>query len=638
MFGTDGLWNVVKPHAAVESVRQTELLNERNACIDHCKEWTNPSKNLVDKALERWSTRKMRADNTSVVVIILDPPGPAKRDLIKSSAQEPYSMQDYLQPADQIEDLPPQHLEIEPVPNYTLFDHRTNEHIGIDTIPLTVMTRYENVTDDHPTFTGHVENTDNDLNYMNSFAESYNSLLNSSLANDHSYDAVNGNDDSNVYLEHSYEDLNGTHQYAADNSYSLTRLQTRSEQMSVEYDESLPSTSHSMYANYKHNLVDHTYMADSSYATETEYVDNDDNGNAINDASTQSTKSVALPKNCEYSNQTSDILNGIDVDVNENCHNETDPIDETTNVDCVVAAASSKHHDAIDNDQQPPKVKNVHSTNVSLSKQTKPDKVTKPVEKTPTKAEESTVKTRKTLASTLERQTRSTDKKPIPITATIKNRTPKLGVSLLKRAKTTDKMGSTHRKENISTIRKVPVDALVNNAITSPIRTRHSVAQVNGDAKGKLRTLRSQNALAKETSSKSTNARAASTPQHVSKIIPKVSQSAAVNQNNNNNNNNNVRVSVMKKMPKRLLNGQVQIGKNNNSISSKQATSKAGATMNGAHASGMLARKGMVFTPTRGVLRVLTPKKPLITVERCNHMLAEVKRANLSTRQMRSQK
>lgn len=635
MFGTDGLWNVVTPQAAVESVRQTELLNERNACIDDCKEWTNPSKNLVDKALERWSTKKMRADNTSVVVIILDPPGPAKRDLIKASAHEAYSMQDYLQPADQIEDLPPQHLEIEPVPNYTLFDHRTNEHIDMDTIPLTVMTRYENVTDDHPTFANHMDTTDNDLNYMDSFAESYNSLLNSSLANDHSYESANANGDSDEYLEHSYADgLNATHQYSLDSSYSLTRLQTRSEQMSMEYDESLPSTSHSMYANYKHNLVDHTYMAGTSYATVPEYVDNDNNGNTVNDATTQPTKSVASPKNCEYSDRMSSNSNETGVDASQKiCHNETDPIDVTTIVDCVVAAENSKRCNAIGTNGQLPKAKNIRITEVSPSKHTKPEKVTKAIaEKTPAIAEELTVKTRSTIAPNVDRQTRSAgiDKKPIPITATIKNRTPKLGVSLLKRAKTTDKMGRTHRKENISVIRKVAVDALVNNAIASPIRTRHSAAQVNGEAKVKPRTLRSQNVLAKESPSKASNVRATSTPQHVSKIIPKVSQSiAAVNHNNS------VRVSVMKKMPKRLLNGQVQIGKNNNSINGKQASSKANATTN---VSGVLARKGMVFTPTRGVLGVLSPKKPLITVERCNQMLADVKRASLSTRQMRSHK
>ena len=39
------------------------------------RDWTNPSKCLVDKALEQWSTTRMRADNTSVVIIMIDPPG-----------------------------------------------------------------------------------------------------------------------------------------------------------------------------------------------------------------------------------------------------------------------------------------------------------------------------------------------------------------------------------------------------------------------------------------------------------------------------------------------------------------------------------------------------------------------------------
>lgn len=42
------------------------------------KEWLNPSKMLVDKAVKRWGLAKQRADNTSVVTLMLDPPGPPK--------------------------------------------------------------------------------------------------------------------------------------------------------------------------------------------------------------------------------------------------------------------------------------------------------------------------------------------------------------------------------------------------------------------------------------------------------------------------------------------------------------------------------------------------------------------------------
>ncbi|XP_016976794.1 uncharacterized protein LOC108042841 [Drosophila rhopaloa] len=69
IFGTDGLWNVVTAQEAVDSVRKEhligELLNEQDVM--------NPSKALVDQALKTWAAKKMRADNTSVVTVILTP-------------------------------------------------------------------------------------------------------------------------------------------------------------------------------------------------------------------------------------------------------------------------------------------------------------------------------------------------------------------------------------------------------------------------------------------------------------------------------------------------------------------------------------------------------------------------------------
>uniref|UniRef100_A0A182J7P5 Uncharacterized protein n=1 Tax=Anopheles atroparvus TaxID=41427 RepID=A0A182J7P5_ANOAO len=83
IFGTDGLWNVISPKSAVEIVRATEMENIRIA-LEGGSEWKNPSKLLVNEALERWSRSNMKADNTSVVIIMLDPPGPPKRDVLKS--------------------------------------------------------------------------------------------------------------------------------------------------------------------------------------------------------------------------------------------------------------------------------------------------------------------------------------------------------------------------------------------------------------------------------------------------------------------------------------------------------------------------------------------------------------------------
>ncbi|XP_069966305.1 platelet binding protein GspB isoform X2 [Bactrocera oleae] len=77
IFGTDGLWNVVTPQEAVDTVYERECINERLQAYTNAdsgnNEWTNPSKSLVERALKTWSSKKMRADNTSVVTVILYP-------------------------------------------------------------------------------------------------------------------------------------------------------------------------------------------------------------------------------------------------------------------------------------------------------------------------------------------------------------------------------------------------------------------------------------------------------------------------------------------------------------------------------------------------------------------------------------
>jgi len=47
--------------------------------------WINPSKSLVDRALDRWSATLLRADNTSVVTLMLDPPGPPRAQVRNQS-------------------------------------------------------------------------------------------------------------------------------------------------------------------------------------------------------------------------------------------------------------------------------------------------------------------------------------------------------------------------------------------------------------------------------------------------------------------------------------------------------------------------------------------------------------------------
>lgn len=91
IFGTDGLFNMLSPSMAVYVVQNAEAHNEY-AALDDCtyKTWLNPSKLLVEKALQRWHATKMRADNTSVVTLMLDPPGPPKSQILKDRKKNSY--------------------------------------------------------------------------------------------------------------------------------------------------------------------------------------------------------------------------------------------------------------------------------------------------------------------------------------------------------------------------------------------------------------------------------------------------------------------------------------------------------------------------------------------------------------------
>ena len=50
--------------------------------------WINPSKTLVDCAIDRWNSSKLRADNTSVVTVMLDPPGPPRAKVLQKRKTE----------------------------------------------------------------------------------------------------------------------------------------------------------------------------------------------------------------------------------------------------------------------------------------------------------------------------------------------------------------------------------------------------------------------------------------------------------------------------------------------------------------------------------------------------------------------
>lgn len=85
IFGTDGLWNMLNPQDGVNIVQSAEQHNEKNVYYSgqpataKNQMWVNPSKSLVDRALRRWSTFGARADNTSAVTLMLDPPGAQRR-------------------------------------------------------------------------------------------------------------------------------------------------------------------------------------------------------------------------------------------------------------------------------------------------------------------------------------------------------------------------------------------------------------------------------------------------------------------------------------------------------------------------------------------------------------------------------
>nr|CAD7415062.1 unnamed protein product [Timema poppensis] len=77
ILGTDGLWNMLKPSAAVKIVQAANDYNKEQVSLSEKEEqmamWVNPSKKLVDEALRRWSAIGCRADNTSALTLMLDP-------------------------------------------------------------------------------------------------------------------------------------------------------------------------------------------------------------------------------------------------------------------------------------------------------------------------------------------------------------------------------------------------------------------------------------------------------------------------------------------------------------------------------------------------------------------------------------
>lgn len=226
-------------------------MNEENTCTGENRDWTNPSKCLVDKALEQWSTTRMRADNTSVVIIMIDPPGPPKRDVLKVCPQqlivEQVDDENILvqfQSAAAAADI----CDVEKSEkNVTMFDHSTKETVDLDFTPpmptsgLAIMTRYDelpssvagsavndchaiNIKNDYAFAT---TSSNTDISFMDTLTESYNSILhspvidplNSFLYHDESTDS------ESVVVPHTLS----TAGQNDDDTYSLTRLETHGE-------------------------------------------------------------------------------------------------------------------------------------------------------------------------------------------------------------------------------------------------------------------------------------------------------------------------------------------------------------------------------------------------------------------------
>lgn len=599
VFGTDGLWNVVSPQGAIDNVRHSDQMNERSACMEESKEWMNPSKNLVDKALERWSTKKMRADNTSVVIIMFDPPGPPKREILKSSASKQSQLLGYL--PSESDDQPSQHLEIEPVQNFAMFDHSTNELMDIDGIPLptsgaTVLTKYENIAEadvqrhnQQETYAGPSdEENGNEGTYMNSFAESYNSLLNSSLNEDHSYVYNNeANEDDDFDDSSSYDNPNTTHQYMErphEPTYSLHKLKTRSEQ---EYDayastssSPMPSTSHSMYGDYQHNLVDHNYLGNPSVypSTSSGYLGREMNGNEEIDPTLltlssseylfqritlinpkdmtligqfSSKESQYVPKECIASTSkgyTGSELNSDDMDDSRDSN-----IDDSIQINEISSSNNnnSSIHGVAPRPRKPSS--NMKRSNEAVEPPSSERKVTR------------------SSSASVARITRSAGVEKRSVARSLKT---KVAVIMQKQSTSNATTGRNH-KENISILRKLPVKALVDSAIVTPSRVRNSGIPQPDNKLLNQRTLRSQNALTKETVNKAVHRSASSQTADVNTIIQQIGRvvahakanpvSTRANSNIKINAATTVKSLVCKKPPKRLINAQsVQIVKSNN--------------------------------------------------------------------------
>ncbi|XP_060064593.1 protein phosphatase 1D-like [Ylistrum balloti] len=91
VIGSDGLWNMISAEEAVSVVVDLEyqfeykVIHDPQASVSY---WINPAEKLVNRALSKWRARSMKADNTSCVVVLIDPLGPRKLSILKKKREE----------------------------------------------------------------------------------------------------------------------------------------------------------------------------------------------------------------------------------------------------------------------------------------------------------------------------------------------------------------------------------------------------------------------------------------------------------------------------------------------------------------------------------------------------------------------
>ncbi|KAL4224231.1 Protein phosphatase 1D [Mactra antiquata] len=91
VIGSDGLWNMLSADEAVNNVFDLEcqfeykVINDPTVPLSY---WINPAERLVQSALNKWRMRLMKADNTSAIVVLIDPLGPRKLSILRKKREE----------------------------------------------------------------------------------------------------------------------------------------------------------------------------------------------------------------------------------------------------------------------------------------------------------------------------------------------------------------------------------------------------------------------------------------------------------------------------------------------------------------------------------------------------------------------